>query len=136
MVERVEKLININAREVMKSPELYLELLKLYSILFLNGRQPSDCGKCAYNYFNKLKTSGIKKALFMEHKTCKLTNKIFNVRVGNAIITYSDANVNDIIARRLLMDGKLKESDFITLPEPIVVEKTYTKKTRKPRTKK
>lgn len=129
MLDRLNKIINTPAQEVMQSPELYLELLKLYSILFLAGKQPSACEKCAYNYYNELKKKGIYRIKFIEMNKCKLQpNKIFHVRVGKAIITYSDKNMDDKTALRLLKEGKLKESDFVVLPEkPTRKKKTETK---------
>lgn len=128
MLDRLDNIISINAQEVMKSPELYLELLKLYSILFLSGKQPSSCGKCAYNYYNELKKKGVERIKFIEMNKCKLQpNKIFHVRVSKALISYSDANMDDKTALRLLREGKLKESDFVVLPEQ-PVRKTKTKK--------
>lgn len=128
MLDRLNKLLSISAQEVISSPEHYLELLKLYSILFLAGKQPSICSKCAYNYYNELRLKGIERIKFIEMNKCKLQpNKIFHVRVGNAIITYSEKNMDDKTALRLLKEGKLKETDFLVLPVRPTRKKKETK---------
>lgn len=127
MREQLEILSKMDARAVMESPEHYLKMLKLYSILFLNGKQPSSCGQCAYKYFEELKTTGLERINFYEMKTCKLNpNKIYHVRVGNAIITYSDANMDDQTALELIQKGAIKESEFIKLPVINVEPKEIT----------
>jgi len=131
MLKDYQLIISKEVQEVLKSPELYLKLLKLYSVLFLNGKSPSTCEKCAINYYNEIKTKGLKKIQIMENRTCKLKEgSIYNVRVGNAIITYTNANITDEIAIRLLASKQLKESNFVKLPV-IPAEKTEEEKPKK-----
>ena len=139
MREQLEILIKMNARAVIESPEHYLKLLRLYSNLFLNGKQPNWCSRCAYTYYEELKKHGYERIKFYEMKTCKLNpDKIYHVRVGNAIMTYSDANMDDKTALELIEKGAIKESEFIVLPqktsnEPQNIEEIKPVKQRKPR---
>jgi len=121
MREQLENILKHSGAEVIASPDLTMSLFKVYSALFLAGKAPNFCSKCAYDYYNELKQRGYERLKFIEMKTCKLVeNKIFNVRVNNAIITYTDANMSDEIAIKLLNEKKLEESDFIKLPVKLV----------------
>lgn len=112
--QQIDNILNLkqySEGEIYTTPHLLLILLRTYSEIYLNGKAPGTCEKCFKNYYDKL----MQTKLIMT--TCKLQpNKIFHVRVGNAILTYSNSNITDEVARRLLNEGSLKEHDFVELP--------------------
>lgn len=126
--ERVEKILSKSIEEVLAS-SLSLELLKLYSILYLYGGQPNICAKCMKDYYNKLKISGMKKAKELDERTSKIKKGV--IRNG----TYYQClhkhifedKLTDSDAYHLLVNGKLKEEDFESLPQEYIDEKKAKK---------
>jgi len=132
LVDEVKEILSKDVEDVIAS-SLSLSLLKVYSILYLYGKQPNWCEKCLTDYYNKLKKDGMERAK-------KLDEKIVKIKKG-AIkgLTYypdlrkhiSGENITDSDAKFLLKKGWLKETDFEVLPlgytekkiEPKVVEK-------------
>lgn len=119
MLKDVEILISKSVGEVLKSPDLTLKLLRVYSKLYLHGAAPGYCERSIRLYHEKLKSDGMFKAnenLKIAQRTC-LPNWKGN-RYYTAIHTHVSAdNLTDEEAIKLLEAGILKSSDFEKLPE-------------------
>lgn len=118
--ELVSELLKHEVGEVIASPVLIMQLLSVYSVLYLNGANPGTCGKCHKDYFYKLKSNGMERAKEYDeakNRTCqpkwkglKFINKPVCRHFNNELIT-------DAQAISLLDAGFLKPEDFIKLPE-------------------
>lgn len=116
----LEKVINIikHDEDYVISSDLCLILLKIYSELYLNGRQPQWCSKCMRRYFRELKKTGIMKAKERDNQT--FTNKCNKKGVSyvrKAAKHFNFSNLSDTQAVWLIENEILKESDFSILPE-------------------
>ena len=117
--EQVAEIIAHEIGEVLASPILVLQLLSVYSILYLNGKAPGLCSKCHADYYYKLKQNGMKKAQDLDEaksRTCqprwkglKFINKVAR-HFNNELLT-------DRQAISLLDSGLLKQDDFVKLPD-------------------
>ena len=114
----IELIISKDVEEVVNTP-LILTLLRVYSLLYLNGQQPRACGQCQRGYYSEIKTNGLKKYETMEsniNRTCELvTNDIIYVSAMHQHI--SNVNITDEMAGRCLDNGWLKAKDFKKMPE-------------------
>ena len=117
----LNKIVNSKFSDIEKSGELTLLLLSLYSQLFLNGAQPSTCGKCMRDYHIKIINKGLQIIEFMENKTNILKDGLHYVRVESK--HFSNDNLSDEKAIYLLEKGLIKESNFLTLPKGYKEEK-------------
>lgn len=129
MVNRLEILLSHNFREIVGSP-LVLELMDIYSKLFLNGSQVGYCEKCLSTYYNQLIKNGKEMAQLYEQvkkRTCKPAWNGLRYIPRQARHFNSDL-MTDEQATELLIDGVFKESDFEVLPE-IYIEMKSDKKT-------
>jgi hypothetical protein len=120
--DRVNKILEKSFEEI-NSSTLIIELLRLYSDLYLNGFQVSTCAKCHYDYYLKLKTNGVMKAIEKDkNKTTHVIKKKPNQRGDRLLYSTKCGHVNldrmtDRDAVFLLENKILKEADFIKLPE-------------------
>jgi hypothetical protein len=55
----IELLISKDEGDVLNTP-LILVLLRIYSLLYLNGAQPRACGQCQKSYLAEIKANGLK----------------------------------------------------------------------------
>lgn len=115
MFKELNKIKSVSFEELQKSGELTLLLLSMYSKLFLAGSQPSICGKCMKRYYLQLINQGFKILQFMKEKTNELKPGLHFVR--SEAMHFSNANLTDEKAIKLLEDKKLKPEAFIKLPE-------------------
>lgn len=116
LADEVNELINSDVEEIIKS-SASLDLLKIYSILYLNGAQPRTCASSIRNYYFELKKTGIMKAEKLEaikNRTCK--PKWNGLRLINGD-HFSNEWITDEEAIKLLQRGYLNESDFDVLPD-------------------
>lgn len=114
----IELIISKDVEEVVNSP-LILTLLRVYSLLYLNGQQPRACGQCQRGYYSEIKSNGLLKFSQMEsnlNRTCELvTNDILYITPMHMHI--SNVNITDEMALTCLENGWLKPACFKKLPE-------------------
>lgn len=105
----------------IKDPTLLLPFLKLYSFIFLNGKQPSGCGKVQREYWTQFFVRNdytklidmIKKAI---NRTCVPAWN--NIKFFSKLGKHVNANIiSDEDALKYLKEGYLTKDDFIKLPE-------------------
>lgn len=119
MLEDVEKILNNDVEEVIKSPQLSLSLLKCYSKLYLNGAQPRVCAVSQRKYYSQLKIDGMAKAKIaqdVKDRTCVPKWK-GNCYSSKACKHYNSDMITDGQAIDALEKGFLMESQFNKLPE-------------------
>lgn len=118
------KLINSDYSLIIADGDLSLLLLRVYSYLFLGGGQPRACTKCMNDYHQQIISQGLKQLEKMENKTCKMVQGVFYV--AKHAVHYSDNNMSDELAVKLLKDGLLLERHFEVLPEIYVNKPVQT----------
>ena len=124
-VEKVKYLLSRNVEDIITSTDS-LDLIRCYSILYLNGQQCRFCAASQRSYYNELVRTGLKKAKEMDEaknrtcvpnwgKGCTNNNGLkFIHKEGNF---YSSLLITDEQAISLLNRGLLSESDFDVLPD-------------------
>lgn len=124
-VEKVKYLLSRNVEDIISSTDS-LDLIRCYSILYLNGQQCRFCAASQRSYYNEFVRTGLKKAKEMDEaknrtcvpnwgKGCTNNNGLkFIHKEGNF---YSSLYITDAQALSLLNRGLLSESDFDVLPE-------------------
>lgn len=128
MTEQVREVLDKSFEEVQAS-SFILNLLSIYSKLYLNGGQPGTCGACHRDYYNQLKSNGMELAKAYEeakNRTCKPAwNGLIYIR--DTARHWNSELLTDKEAINLLEKGFLKSSDFTTLPsdfnKPVPEEK-------------
>lgn len=118
MIELVKEILSHSIEEVIAS-SLSLKLLKVYSTLYLNGRQPRLCAGCQRDYYIQLSKNGLLKAKQMENikdRTCKPAWKGLKY-IPPTGRHWNDKLITDAEANKLLRAGHLKEEDFHKLPD-------------------
>jgi hypothetical protein len=136
----LELIINTRIEDILNSV-LVLKLLNVYSILFLNGKDPGNCSKCHRDIYRKLQNEG-KKQLILYSQVMERTNKPKWKGVKYLPQTashYNSDTITDAQALDLLERKFLKESDFETLPlkywennqNPPTIEPTEENKPKK-----
>lgn len=124
MLERVNNILSKDIEKIISS-ELSLELLQVYSILFLSGGQPKTCSNSQRKYYQELSISGIKLAKKMDKKrTCKPKWKGLRY-ISKEHSHFNSETIDDETAIKLLKRKSLSKDDFIKLPED------YEKKPKK-----
>jgi len=117
--ELVAEVIEHEVGEVIASPILILQLLSVYSALYLQGKNPGICGKCHKDYYYKLKANGMEKAKEADeakNRTCQ--PKWRGLRfIGKVARHFNDKLLTDAQAISLLDAKLLKPEDFIKLPD-------------------
>jgi hypothetical protein len=118
MITEVRTILSNEVGVVLKSPDLLLMLLRVYSALYLNGEAPRACEKCQRGYYEQLRIDGIMKAELQEKiiaRTCvpAWAGRMYSTKVFEFLIP---ALMYDEKAIELLKCGALKESDFKVLP--------------------
>jgi len=125
-VEKVKYLLSRNVEDIIASTDS-LDLIRCYSMLYLNGQQCRYCAASQKSYYNELVKTGLQKAKEMDEaknrtcvpnwgKGCTNNNGLKCIRQdGNAF--YSSLYITDAQALSLLNRGLLSESDFDVLPE-------------------
>jgi len=117
-VNSVSEVLSHDVGEVLASPSLLLQLLSLYSYLYLGGNPPGTCGRCHEKYYYKLKQNGMAKAQEADKaqkRTCVPAWKGLKFIFKKAR-HFNDQIITDEQAIGLLDEGFLKESDFKKLP--------------------
>ena len=123
--QELAQLLSRDVEGLIASPDS-LKLLKLASILLLNGGQPRTCANSIRNYYSQLKKmnmNAIERAEKVKNRTCKPNWKGLRFIKGNH---YNNENITDDEAITLLRAGLLQHSDFEVLPDGLVI-KNYSK---------
>ena len=133
----IELIVNTEF-EVINSTDLVLTLIRVYSVLYLNGKSSYICSKCLRNYHNELIKNGLVK--FEKMKLMESTNEIIDKKKNSLMYVpeaghYNLGALNDKQAIELLESGRLKESDFKKLPTGFNKEKTAPIKKKRGRKK-
>lgn len=129
MREYYNKIVNVSFPEIKKDGGLTLTLLRLYSILFLDGASPNVCEKCMFGYYHKIISNGLKVIEFMENKTNVLQDGLHYVR--SQAMHFSNNNLSDDKAIELLKSGDLKPAQFKALPKGYTAPKKKEAKEEK-----
>ena len=123
MIEIVKNLIGREVEEIISSP-LSLQLLKVYSYLYLHGAQPRTCAKSQRKYYQQLKINGIELATKYDKamaRTCKPRWR--GLRFIRKIASHvSSENITDEQAIKYLESGVLRSEDFEILPATFQIE--------------
>lgn len=102
--------------DVVIKSTLSLTLLKIYSILFMNGAAPRACERAQRQYYKKLTQEGKKMAKDIDNRTCVPAWK--GLRYVKKMATHIlDTKITDEQACYALYLGALRPSDFIKLPD-------------------
>jgi hypothetical protein len=113
----LELIINTGFEDIINS-SLVLKLLNVYSILFLNGKNPGGCTTCHRDMYRKLQLEG-KQTLNLYSQVMERTNKPKWKGVKYLPQTanhYNSDTLTDAQALDLLEKKFLKETDFEVLP--------------------
>ena len=122
MLTNYDELMSLEPGEIIASPRLTLNLLKIASLVLLAGSSPRGCSASITKYYSQLNMPGIRaKIQTIMEKTCKMKPGL--VYVAREAKHFSDANMDDATAIRLLDAGILKPEQFIKLPVRIEAEK-------------
>lgn len=108
-----------------------MELLRLYSEIFLNSKPCSTCEKMHGTYYTRLIREGKEQAAKNEEMSkvnCKLKD---NACVFYKGAHFTNANITDAVAAQMLKNFPALKAQFVTLPE---VEKPAKKE--QPKTEK
>lgn len=139
MLESINRLIAMDIRDIIKSGECTLLLLKMYSLLFLNGGQPGNCESCLRKYHNEIIKHGKMKAEIAEKIKNRTLIPGWNglryipgiVKNGKYLSLHAHIHsdtLTDEQAVKYLNSGALKESDFKKLPEEKIKKSQKTSK--------
>jgi hypothetical protein len=115
MIETVKKLLSKDIDEIISTP-LSLDLLKVYSILYLCGEKPKTCERSLRQYYNQLKVNGMEKANKNIKRTCKPKWK-GNMYIAKEARHFNDVYITDEEAIAVLKRGNISEDMFEVLPE-------------------
>lgn len=119
MLDQVSILLSKEVGEILKSPDLTLSLLRIYSTLYLNGAAPGYCERSIRRYHTQLKIDG----MFKISENIKVKERTLEpgwtgLRYYTALCTHiSSETLTDEEAIKLLKTGVLKEADFKRLPD-------------------
>ena len=101
----------------MKDPFLLMEMLRLYSEVFLKSQPCSTCEDKHKAYYTKLLHEGerqIKKLDIMAKNTCKMKDDVCLFHKGNH---YTHVNITDSVAAAMLKRQPILEKHFIAYPD-------------------
>lgn len=119
--ETLLKIKEAGPEKTINDPALLLPMLKVYSFIFLNGKQPSGCGKVQTSYWNDLFIrNDYTKLIDMINKAVNRTNVPAwkNIKFFSKLGKHVNANLlTDEDAIKYLEAGYLSKEDFIKLPE-------------------
>jgi hypothetical protein len=114
MIEKVKELLSKDIEEIISSP-LSLDLLQVYSQLYLCGKSPDSCAKSQRKYFEQLKINGMEKAKNIK-RTCKPA-WTGNMYISKEARHFNDVFITDEEAIAVLKRKHISEDMFLVLPE-------------------
>lgn len=133
MIDTVKEILGKSVEEVIAS-STSLKLLRCYSLLYNNGNEVRWCAAYQREYYSQLSINGILMAEKFDETNKRTLQpawdglKYIHSEGGH----YNSLLITDEQAIRLLNEGKLRESDFVKLPEGFKkLEEKQTKKVKK-----
>jgi hypothetical protein len=128
VLREVEILSSMDVRDIIKSGEHTILLLRTYAAVFLNGGQPGNCESCIRSYHSQIIKFGKMKAELLEKiKNRKCVPAWSGIKyipgvmkAGKWVIMHAhidSATLTDEQAKKYLNAGALKKTDFAKLPE-------------------
>jgi len=124
MKKDLEILLKMDIKDIIKSPEHSIKLLKIYSVLFLGGGQPRTCSKSQEKYFLELKKNGMQKVTkkhILSFEGRRYIPGLFEDGILIAGHLHIDSKyTTDAKALELLNNGLLSVKDFQVLPDGYV----------------
>lgn len=149
MFDRLKYLISLGRDRVINDPALLIEMLRIYSKIYLNGKPCELCKHKHIIYFNQLKTNGLKILEKMADQQFILKdNVLIDIRGKGQFTKY---NMSDEIAIERLRQFPQRIDEFESYPEnwedivfpkenetrtDAMAKEVKPKKPRKPRTTK
>jgi hypothetical protein len=121
-LHRLNELKDQEEGRVLSDPALLLNMLKLYSEVFLDSAPCSTCEEKHKIYYRRLLREGeerIKKNNIMAERTCELKKNVCLYHEGNH---YINANITDKVAREILKQNSQSEKNFKIYPKGYQVE--------------
>lgn len=144
ILENVQRIVAKSVEEVISSP-LSLDLLRCYSILYLNGSEPRTCAKSQRSYYTEICLTGITKAMEYDKKVTRICKPAWdgikyvivqeNPTTRRALHVSSEY-ITDDQARVFLAKGALTENDFKVLPDDVKLKSVAKEVVPKKRSKK
>jgi hypothetical protein len=119
--QELAQLLSRDVEGLIASPDS-LKLLKLASILLLNGGQPRTCANSIRKYFEQLKTidmNAVERAEQVKNRTCVPKWNGLRYIKGNH---YDNKNITDNEAIQLIRAGLLSKNDFEKMPDGLVIK--------------
>jgi hypothetical protein len=129
--ERLESIISHPIDQVLKEPDLLVEMLRIYSLLYLEKKPCSTCTRLHRAYYIRLRKTGKETILNlskMKTNTCKLKEGVIVLFKG---VHYSHLNITDKVARDMIKWNPVLSKRFETLPADEAKKKAPTVKSVK-----
>ena len=125
MVDNVLKIKSLGVDQILNDPVNIMLLLRTYSELFLNGKQPGNCNSCIRKYYNQIILKGEKMANIKKDQTFVMSFEGVKFvpavkKNGKLIMIHKHINpkfVTDKEAIKMLELGALSGKDFKVLPK-------------------
>ena len=149
MFDRLKYLISLGRDRVINDPALLIEMLRIYSKIYLNGKPCELCKHKHIIYFNQLKTNGLKILEKMADQQFILKDNVLVNITGKG--QFTKYNMSDEIAIERLRQFPQRIDEFESYPEnwedivfpkenetrtDAMAKEVKPKKPRKPRTTK
>ena len=116
MIDQINEILNYEVEAVLKDGRLSLNLLRIYSVIYMGGAPCRACSQSQRAYYAELKKSGLQKASIMVNRTCELQPDALHYVRGLGNKHVSNHNITDEEAIICLKNGWLKERHFVKLP--------------------
>lgn len=115
MFDRLKYLISLGRDRVINDPALLIEMLRIYSKIYLNGKPCELCKHKHIIYFNQLETNGLKILEKMADQQFILKdNVLIDIRGKGQFTKY---NMSDEIAIERLREFPQRIDEFISYPK-------------------
>lgn len=116
MIEQINEILSNEVEAVLKDGRLSLNLMRIYSVLYMNGAPCRACSQSQRTYYSELQKTGLQKAIIMVNRTCELMPDALHYVRGLGNKHLSNHNITDEEAIICLQNGWLKERHFAKLP--------------------
>jgi hypothetical protein len=124
----VNEILQHSVGDVLKSPTLLMQMLRIYSETFLDSKPCSTCEKYHRGYYMRLQKEGIKKQITIKNKVMSKYKIKENTVITFKGEVFTNDNITDEAAKRMLKDTPGLAPNFVDLP---VKEKEEEKVTEK-----
>jgi hypothetical protein len=126
--DELNELLKHEVGEVLRTPSLLMQMLRLYSKIFLHDEACSTCEKKHAGYYSHLASKGFQQI----EKNKTMSNKELKYKLKPGIIMhspdgmFSEFNITDEISERLVKNFPALAGNYINPPvinpEPVKVE--------------